>query len=101
MTEIEELLAQKKEIEAKIKAAKNKGVVEVEGAKIDVQHLTGGLDEWVIMVEAKGTHLNSNRWRGLIRSRSRAEAIASLPGLIASLQALQEKIEEDDNGNNG
>ena len=97
MTEIEELLAQKKEIEAKIRAAKNKGVVEVDGAKVDVQHFSYGHDEWYIAVAAKGLHENSNRWRGVIRSRSRAETIAALPNLIASLQELQERLNDEGN----
>lgn len=94
MTELEELMAQKREIEEKIKRAKNKGVVITTGAKLDVQHYpTAKPDDWYISVAVRP--FNTIKWRGVIRGESREEVIAQLPLVIADLQELQDKLQNE------
>ena len=86
MTELDELIAQKKEIEKKIKAL-TCPKYEVDGARM-TRKAHGGkpLDLWVITVEELGA---SGQYKELVRADTKDEALKSLDHIIKSLQELQ------------
>lgn len=100
MTELEELLQQKRDIEHRIKELSYKGFIRCENAKIDRIHYSGShADDWRVMV------LTYNKdyvdmpekifWRSICTSTDRQDAIDHIQPIIDSLVELLEKLKKD------
>lgn len=102
MTELEELLEQKKALEMKIRMLRTEGAVWSDtGIKLDKAQARKGYASvgWYIGIrerdkyghyKERGSHLR------VITMPTREEAIALLPGLIADLQAFYELLQKGD-----
>lgn len=103
MSEIDQLKAQRREIDQKIKeleqAEKN---ARVGRAKMSYVHFSGiAPDYYAISVLCNKVTLCDNdktMWRTIIQGARKPEAVAQIPKVIADLQALYEQLkgEEDE-----
>ena len=93
MSELLELLEQKKQIEERIKQLKKLEIC-ADRSKFSHRHYSGyRADEWTISIQCR--HLNDdrvNRWFPAIYGVNKEEVIKDLEKLIADLQRLQEKM---------
>ena len=93
MSELLELLEQKKQIEERIKQLKNMEIC-AERSKLSHKHYSGcRVDEWTVSIQCQ--HLEDervNRWFPAIYGVNKEEVIKDLEKLIADLQRLQEKM---------
>ena len=94
VTELEELMAERRRINEEIRRIKNKGIVVIPDAvKLDVVHYpTGTPDDWVVSVMVKNG--NSKRWTTVIRDPDWDKAISQIPDLIKNLEALYDLLFE-------
>lgn len=104
MTELEELMAQKKELEAKIRELRTDGVVMTDGAAlVKTRSKSNPNGAWRIRLLPreeslcgwKRAQFRSSAVNVVIGSTDRAEVIAQLPLVIADLQELQEKLQNE------
>lgn len=95
MTELEQLVAQKRELEEKIRALMDEGTVLGERG-IKLAKKRGENAPWYIGVrsrDAYGTYERIGTHLRVIEADSRDWVIAQLPQLIADLQNLYDKIQ--------
>lgn len=104
--ELEKLKREKEEIELKIKALEQDGIVVVENAKIDKEHFpTARPDEWFVAVKVELVKYpivdkkdgKKIAWRSVVRDLDRNKAIEKIDSVIKSLQELKRKAKEDNN----
>ena len=90
MSELDELMAQRKEIDRKIRELKNVGLF-CGNAKWTCQHFPRG-DEWTVFVRKSAQHLNEARNVSVIQYEDKQKALDELDLLIKDLQGLRELI---------
>ena len=94
MTELQRLIAQKKEIEAKIQQLKNQ--TQINGhAKIEQRHYTCKNDKWFICVKMTYDDMPSSfteRWSPIIQAVDKDQAVKELSGVIQNLSALRDAL---------
>ena len=104
MTELDALMAQKREIEAKIRELRTDGVVMTDGAALvktrSKQYPNGAWRIRLLPREESISGWRRAQFRGyavnvVVGSTDRAEVIAQLPLVIADLQELQEKLQNE------
>lgn len=81
MTELEELLKQKKEIENKIKSLKGEGIFST-NARYGIEHYTY-YDRYYIAVKYKDIDTESYIWRHIINKRNKEELLSVAVKLLA------------------
>lgn len=98
MSELQELMKQKREIEERIKQIKNATVV-CGFAKVDIDHYpTSRPDEWYIAIKVPGVcEGDQTRYRSIIRGHSKEECIEKIPTIINDLQGLYNTFKEKSN----
>lgn len=96
MSEIDDLIKQKKAIEAQIKALRNQAHV-CGIAKLD-KFPTSKPDEWGIYVyrQLDEDLDRRNQWQSVIRSTDKKKCIEAIPRLIKDLQELYDRLKEED-----
>lgn len=88
MSELESLIQQKRELEAKIRALKNQSQ-QYGMAKIDVEHYpTSKPDRHFLAVHYKPLGDGRAKWQTIYSANSRQEVIDAIPGIINNLQSL-------------
>lgn len=97
MSELQDLINQKREIEKRIKQLKNASVF-YGCTKIDIDHYhTSRPDEWYIAVKVSGVYEDEqSRYRSIIRGHTRQECIDKIPTIIKDLQVLYDKLKENE-----
>lgn len=97
MDELERLIAQKKEIEQRIREVKNRETI-VGRTKIGVErYTTGKPDRHFIAVEVENrdeTRIGRSdrpRWRAIINGTSRKSVVAGIPDIIRDLAKLYDQ----------
>ena len=95
MSELQDLIKQKREIEERIKQLKNASVV-CGCVKIDIDHYpTSRPDEYYIAVKVPGVMPDDQtRYRSIIRGHSKEECIEKIPQIINDLQGLYKQLTE-------
>lgn len=104
MTELEKLIAQKREIEQKIREARNRETV-VGRVKVGVEHYpTNKPDRHYVAIETgykdgnQTDCMGRRAWRSIINGTSRKEVVAGIPEIIDDLQRMYEQeAGHDDN----
>lgn len=92
MTELEKLIQQRQELDAKIKAL-TCPKVEVDGAKFYVKtHRGQPLDAWVVTVEQIGRNA---AYKELVYAKTKEEAIEGIYNLIYSLTLLADTVDPE------
>ena len=93
MTELQRLIAQKKEIEAKIQQLKNQTQI-IGRAKIEQRHYTCKNDKWFICVKMVYDEMPgfTDRWSPIIQAVDKDQAIRELSGIIQNLTALRDTL---------
>jgi hypothetical protein len=94
MTELQQLLAQKKEIEDKIQQIKNQTQI-VGRVKIEQRHYTYKHDKWFICIKMMYDDMPSNftdRWSPIIQAVDKDQAIQELSDIIQDLTALRNTL---------
>ena len=95
MTELEELKAQRKELDKKIRELEHPKY-EVDGAKCYLQKYTGSRpDEWVVRLEELNNTTYKSPYKQIISAKTKPEAINYLELQIVSLQNLVELLKEN------
>lgn len=90
---IEELMAERKQIDAQIKEIKERGTVYGK-AKLGIDHYpTAKPDEWVVSLWVGNE--GKKRWRSVIRGLTRDEVINAIPNLIDDLHGLYALVKLD------
>lgn len=94
-SELEQLIAQRKEIDKRIKELANPKY-EVDGARMLLKkYKTGRPDEWVVTLEEiDGARGKSSAYKQIISAKSCNDAIEYIETQIAILQALLDKVRE-------
>lgn len=95
MSELEDLIRQRKELDAKIKALKEKDY-RYDRAKLFLYHFaTTHPDEWRVAVLCQ-EHREGviERWKTIISSTSKESALASIDTVISSLEGLRKQLTE-------
>ena len=96
MTELEELMKQKKEIEDKIKELKEKGIV-FTNAKYGIQHYAC-FDQYYVAVRVKNIETMPNRerytWKHIINRHNKEELLPVLREIIKNLTELADEMEK-------
>lgn len=96
--ELQDLLAQKKEIEAKIRELRNNAVI-CGRAKLDIEHFPTEVrhDEWIICVRSSiGYNLDAREvWRTIIRDSDKQRCINQLDIVIGDLGDLRKRLMEE------
>ena len=97
MTKLEELIAQKREIEQKIREERNMEIV-VGRVKVGMEHYpTDKPDRYYVAIESGyngGNRLDCmgrRAWRSIISGLSRKDVIAGIPEIVRDLQKLYEQ----------
>lgn len=91
MTELEELMAQKKEIEKKIKML-TCPKVEVDGAKFERKTYRGKpVDTWVVRLQEIG---GRTEYKEVVMARTKEECIEQLGILVDTLTNLYSKVRQ-------
>ena len=94
MTELQRLIAQKKEIEAKIQQLKNQTQI-IGRAKIEQRHYTCKNDKWFICFKMTYDDMPesfTDRWSPIIQAVDKDQAIRELSGIIQNLTALRDTL---------
>ena len=94
---LEELIAERKAIDKKIKALKNPRY-EVDGAKLYKRAYRGKpLSMWVVTLEEIYDMNSTKPWqyKQVVAAKTRADAISGINQLIVALTKLLEKISEE------
>lgn len=94
MNELEELIRQKKELEERIRQARNQ-TISCGRAKLDVEHYPTQLPDRhyvAIMVDTSYLGDNRNRWRTVANGKTRDDAINQIPTIINDLQSLYNQV---------
>lgn len=92
MDELEKLLAQRKELDRKIKELKCASST-VGSAKIELIHYPSARQsEWVVSVRTSAQFENEYRWRGIIRHPDKMTAVKKISDVIEDLKALQKNL---------
>ena len=98
MTELEELLQKKKEIEQQIKLLTKK-VYTSDGAKMFREHWGAKPDPWTVSLKVQSDEMYLARqpalWRAIIRRETKDDAISDIDNIILELKSLKEKILND------
>ena len=96
MSELQDLIKQKREIEERIKAIKNASTF-YGCTKLDIdRYSTPRPDEWYIAIKVPGVCKgDQTRYRSIIRGHSKEECIEKIPAIINDLQGLYKQITED------
>ena len=96
MSELQDLINQKKQIEFRIKVLRQ-GARYFGCAKLDMDHYpTNRPDEWYISIKVPGVMPDDqSRYRSIIRGHSKKECIDKIPEIINDLQGLYKQITED------
>lgn len=104
MTELEQLKAQKREIEEKIRALKNQST-QYGMAKIDVdRYPTAKPDRHFLAIYYKpipyGGYEKRNKWQTIFSANDRQSVIDAIPAIVSNLQKLYENLTaiEETNG---
>lgn len=94
MSELEDLIRQRKELDAKIKALKEKDF-RYDRAKLFLYHFASRPDEWRVAVLCQ-EHWEGviERWKTIISSTSKESALASIDTVISSLDGLRKQLTE-------
>lgn len=97
MTELEKLIAQKREIEQKIREARHRETA-VGVAKVGVEHYpTDKPDRYYVAIESgykngeRFDGMGRRAWRSIINGNSREEVISGIPDVIRDLQKLYDQ----------
>lgn len=92
-SELEQLIAQRKEIDRRIKELANPKY-EVDGARMMFKkYKNGRTDEWTVSLEEiDGAHAKSSAYKQIISAKSCNDAIEYIETQIAILQALLDKV---------
>ena len=97
MNELDELIAQKREIEQKIREVRRREVT-VGKVKVGMEHYPTDLpDRYYVAIETgyKGGNrkdaMGRSAWRSIINGPSREAVIAGIPEVIRDLQALYDQ----------
>lgn len=94
MSELEDLIRQRKELDAKIKALKEKDL-RYDRAKLLLYHFVSRPDEWRVEVLCQehweGWEGVIERWKTIISSTSKESALASIDTVISSLERLRKQ----------
>lgn len=94
MSELEDLIRQRKELDAKIKALKEKDF-RYDRAKLFLYHFAARPDEWRVAVLCQEVDTrNMERWKTIISSTSKESALASIDTVISSLEGLRKQLTE-------
>ena len=98
MSEFQDLMKQKREIEERIKVIKKATMING-SAKLDIEHYpTTRPDEWYIAIKVPGVCENDQtRYRSIIRGHSKEECIEKIPEIIKDLKGLYEMVKENVN----
>jgi prefoldin subunit 5 len=93
MTELEQLKAQRKELDKKIRELEHPKY-EIDGARLFLNTYSGGRpDEWAVYLEEiNNTTDKPWAYKKIISARSKAEAIEYLENQIKILQALVDEV---------
>lgn len=96
MTELEQLKAQRKELDKKIRELEHPKYV-VDGAKCYLQKYTGSRpDEWLVRLEeVNDTTDNASAYKQIVSAKSLNDAIEFIEVQIGTLQNLLHKIRGD------
>lgn len=94
MSELEDLIKQRKELDFKIKELKEKGS-RFDRAKIFLYHYASQRpDEWRVAVLCQEIQtLGTERWKTIISSPDKDAVIAAIDAIIASLNGLRDKLQ--------
>lgn len=88
MSELELLIQQKRELEAKIKALKNQSQ-QYGMAKVDVEHYpTLKPDRHFLAIHYQPLGDGRAKWQTIFSANSRQEVVDAIPGIISNLQSL-------------
>ena len=97
MTELEELLQKKKEIEQQIKLLTKK-VYASNSAKMFREHWGAKPDPWTVSVKVQSDEMYFARqpalWRAIIRRENKEDAISDINNIISELESLKEKLND-------
>ena len=94
MDEIEKLMQQKREIEAKIKMLKNQSTISGM-AKVDVEHYpTIKPDRHYLAIYYRPLDDGRPRWQTIFSANDRASIVAAIPGIVSDLQKLYASLNE-------
>lgn len=95
MSELAELIKQKREIEWRIKCLRQ-GAQYYGCAKVDMDHYpTSRPDEWFIAIKVPGVMPeDQSRYRSIIRGHSKKECIEKIPKIVNDLQGLYKQLTE-------
>lgn len=95
MSELQDLINQKKELEERIRELRFKARY-FGCAKIDIEHYpTIRPDEWYIAIKVPGVMPeDQSRYRSIIRGHSKEECAEKIPQIINDLQGLYEQLTE-------
>ena len=94
MSELEDLIRQRKELDAKIKKLKEKEF-RYDRAKLFLYRFAAIPDEWRVAVLCQ-EHCEGaiERWKTIISSTSKESALASIDTVISSLEGLRKQLTE-------
>lgn len=97
MTELDELLQKKKEIEQQIKLLTKK-VYASNGAKMFREHWGAKPDPWTVSVKVQSDEMyfarHATLWRAIIRRENKEDAIKDIDNIILDLESLKEKLND-------
>lgn len=92
---IAELMAQKKELERKIRELQNQAQICGRAQIKKTVFPTSKPDEWSVSIKAVEID-REERWRAIIRNNDRQKAIDQIQTIIDDLKGLQKKLTEDE-----
>ncbi len=90
MSELEELIEQRKEIDRKIRELKHTAKI-FGRVKLELQRFPRG-EEWTVFIRKKAQHLSEDRNVSVIQLNDKAEVLQELNNLIDDLTELKEKV---------
>lgn len=93
MTELEQLKAQRKELDKRIRELEHPKY-EVDGARLFLRTYTGCRDdEWVVKLETIDTVKHTSAYKQIISAKSKSEAIEYIENQIKTLQELVDRVD--------
>ena len=100
MTELEELIKQKREIESKIKMLRNQTTV-WGMAKVDVErYSTRKPDRHFLAIRYKPLDNGREKWQTIFSANNRQEVINAIPQIIENLKNLYKNVTEPEEEEN-
>lgn len=90
MNEIEELLAQRKEIDRKLRELRST-TEECGRIKLELRKFPRG-EEWTVFVKKSAQYPNESRYMSVIQLEDKSEVLLELNNLIDDLIGLREKV---------